>query len=76
MQFEYKTLKMAAAGSLTGGDFDAAELERTLNFHGWEGWELVNIFDTNYGHGGTRYLVAVMKRVMTEQRRQELQAGR
>ena len=33
-----------------------------LNLLGDEGWELVNVFDTNMLHGRTRDVVAVLKR--------------
>jgi hypothetical protein len=32
---------------------------------GEEGWELVNVFDTNFTQGGTRDVVAVLKRPMS-----------
>jgi hypothetical protein len=61
MQWEYKTLMLAATGWL-GGKLDQARFDQSLNEFGREGWELVTAFDTNQGYGQTRDVVAVFKR--------------
>ncbi|MEM7478808.1 MAG: DUF4177 domain-containing protein [Planctomycetota bacterium] len=55
-----------------GGLFNSAYFRNELNRLGWDGWELVNVFDTNRHSGGTRFIVAVFKRPLTEQRREEI----
>lgn len=55
-----------------GGLFDSAQFNLQLNRLGWDGWELVSVFDTNQVQGGTRYVVAVFKRPLTDARRAEL----
>jgi hypothetical protein len=52
-----------------GGLFDSARFTLELNRLGWDGWELVSVSDTNQVQGDTRYIVAVFKRPLTEQRR-------
>lgn len=59
--WEYKTLEFRTKG-ITGGLIDIPNFNRTLNEHGKEGWELVNCFDTNYSQGGSRLVIAVLKR--------------
>ena len=59
-----------------GGLFDSQQFTHELNRLGWEGWELVSVFDTNQSQGSTRYVVAVFKRPLTEERRAELQQQR
>ena len=61
MKWEYRTVKLHAKQGW-GGEFDAQAFDRLLNELGDQGWELVSITDTNLGGGGTRYLVAVLKR--------------
>lgn len=62
------------AGTLisTGGLFNSEQFSLELNRLGWDGWELVSVFDTNQVQGGTRYVVAVFKRPLTAERRQEI----
>ncbi|MBC8352946.1 MAG: DUF4177 domain-containing protein [Planctomycetes bacterium] len=55
-----------------GGLFDSEQFNLELNRLGWDGWELVSVFDTNQVKGGTRYVVAVFKRQLTDSRRAEL----
>lgn len=55
-----------------GGLFESEEFNRELNRLGWDGWELVSVFDTTRVEGSTRFVVAVFKRALTEERRQEL----
>jgi len=63
VKWEYKTLKMDAAGVwLSQGRLDEAKLEALMNQLGSQGWELVSAFDTNRGGGATRDVVAIFKR--------------
>lgn len=55
-----------------GGLFDSHKFNLELNRLGWEGWELVGVFDTNQVKGGTRYIVAVFKRPLTAERRNQI----
>ncbi len=59
--WEYKTIELATHGFL-GGKLDRTKFEALLNELGRDGWELVNAFDTNQGHGQTRDVIAVFKR--------------
>ena len=61
MNWEYKTVQLKAKGVM-GGLVDQEAFEASLNELGARGWELVNVFDTNYGYGTTRLIVAVFKR--------------
>lgn len=61
MTWEYKTVALAAHGFL-GGKLDTGRFEQLLNQLGKEGWELVNVFDTNQYQGATRDVIAVFKR--------------
>lgn len=60
-RWEYKTLKFNVKGVM-GGILEIEQFEAELNRAGGEGWELVSCFDTNYGQGGSRYVMAVFKR--------------
>lgn len=62
MKWEYKTVLFEASGWFFGGKLDQKEFQASLNALGAEGWELVNVFDTNMAHGQTRDIVAVLKR--------------
>jgi hypothetical protein len=62
MKWEYRTLKFATTGVWIGGNLDTDMFNQKLNELGEEDWELVSIFDTNYGQGTTRDVVAVFKR--------------
>lgn len=59
--WEYKTIKFHSGG-LFGGKIDEIEVEEVLNQYGGSGWELVTCFDTSYSQGGSREIVAIMKR--------------
>lgn len=61
MRWEYDALKAQATG-LFGGKVDTADLVRRMNERGDEGWELVNVFDTNAGYGTTKDVIALFKR--------------
>lgn len=61
--WEYKTLKIATDfGFFSGTDFNSDQLEEQLNAHGAEGWELVSFFTVDKVKGGSKFVVAVMKR--------------
>ncbi len=47
-----------------GGKIDGQHFNDRLNELGEEGWELVSTLDTNFTNGGTRDVVAVLKRPM------------
>lgn len=75
MGWEYQTVQIHADTGLffaQGGTFDDHRFRYELNRLGWDGWELVSVFDTNHIQGGTRYIVAVFKRPLTDERRREL----
>ena len=52
------------SGWLIGGKLDGQKFNDRLNQLGEEGWELVSVCDTNVIQGGTRDVVAVLKRPM------------
>ena len=60
--WEYMTFMLRADGVWLGGSVDGKKLNDKLNELGSQGWELVNIFDTNMLQGQTRDVVAVLKR--------------
>ncbi len=79
MGWEYNTVSFDFTGEAffsQGGLFNSQKFNLELNRLGWDGWELVNVFDTNNMQGATRYVVAVMKRELTAERRAQLQSGR
>ncbi|GGJ07550.1 DUF4177 domain-containing protein [Paenibacillus hunanensis] len=61
IQWEYKTVKLAAGGFL-GGKVDDDHLQETLNALGFEGWELVSSFDTTMSQGSSREIILIFKR--------------
>jgi len=61
MKWEYKTVRLRATGWL-GVKFDEAQLDRTMNELGAQGWELGAAFDTNQIIGNTRNVVIIFKR--------------
>jgi Domain of unknown function (DUF4177) len=61
--WEYTTLKLSTEFSFfSGTNFDTTQLAEQLNAHGTDGWELVSIFDIGKVQGGSKFVVAVMKR--------------
>ena len=79
MGWEYKTIQLdfqAGRFLSQGGLFDSVTFTTELNRLGWDGWELVSTFDTNTVQGGTRYVIAVLKRPLTAERREEVQRNR
>ena len=78
MGWEYHTATFEFGGEAfisQGGLFNSQKFNHELCRLGWDGWELVNVFDTNRVQGGTKYIVAVLKRPLTAERRGELQRG-
>lgn len=76
MGWEYHTAQFDFSGEAfisQGGLFNSQKFSLELNRLGWDGWELVSVFDTNRIKGSTRYVVAVLKRPLTAERRAELQ---
>ena len=75
MGWEYTTIQLDfQQGKFfsVGGLFDAHLFSNELNRLGWDGWELVSTFDTNMGQGATRFVIAVLKRPLTSERREEI----
>ncbi len=66
MTWEYRTVVFDVSGWLIGGKLDGQGFNDRLNQLGEEGWELVSVFDTNHTQGGTRDVVAVLKRPLKQ----------
>jgi hypothetical protein len=62
MKWEYLSVAFAATGFWVQGKLDGDAFNERLNQLGQKGWELVSVFDTNVGGGGTRDVFAVFKR--------------
>jgi hypothetical protein len=61
--WEYKTAKFSTEyGFFKGTQFDVTTLESDLCDLGRQGWELVSIFDIDMVQGGSKYVIAVLKR--------------
>lgn len=60
-KWTYATAKFETSG-LTRTKFDEGAFDDKLNEYGAQGWELVSVFDTNAGDGGTKFVLAVFKR--------------
>ena len=76
MGWEYHTLTFdfsSEAFISQGGLFNSQKFNRELNRLGWDGWELADVFDTNRVQGGTKFVVAVLKRPLTPERKAALQ---
>lgn len=63
-KWEYTSLLLPSSGWLVSGNVDVQKLTDHLNRLGEEGWELVNTLDTNFRDGGTRDVIAILKRPM------------
>jgi hypothetical protein len=61
-KWEYTSLLLPSSGWLVSGKVDVQTLTDHLNRLGEEGWELVNTLDTNFRDGGTRDVIAILKR--------------
>ncbi len=66
MKWQYHTVAFSIPRGFfplkAGGQVDDAEMTRTLNELGGDGWELVSAFDTNYEGGSTNTVVCILKR--------------
>lgn len=65
MNWKYKTIKLAGEGFwITEGRINEVAFEEEMNRLGSQGWELVSVFDTNRGGGGTNGVITVFKRTL------------
>ncbi|MBI1248639.1 DUF4177 domain-containing protein [bacterium] len=65
VQWEYKTLKISTSrGFFSGTDLNSDELAGLLNSEGADGWELVSTVSIDMVNGGSKYLLAILKRPM------------
>lgn len=63
--WRYRTVKFSTEYYSFGGtQFDEAELENELCNLGREGWELVSIFDIEKVKGGSKFVIAVLKKLL------------
>ena len=61
--WDYKTLKFSTeCGFWNGTQFNETVLEAELKAWGQQGWELVSIFDIEKVKGGSKFVVAVLKK--------------
>ena len=64
-KWQYQTLKIPTdVAFFSGTDFDSEHLAKLLNAQGAEGWELVSVFDIDKVKGGSKFVIAVMKRAI------------
>jgi hypothetical protein len=61
-KWEYKTILIDVTGWINP-QLDPQTADAELNRHGADGWELVNAFDLNRGHGRTSEIIAMFKRL-------------
>lgn len=65
--WSYRTVKFPTEfGFFSGTGFDENVLESELCALGREGWELVSIFDIDKVKGGSKYVIAVLKKQLLE----------
>jgi hypothetical protein len=62
MRWEYTTVIFETSTWIFAGKLDGQKFNERLNRLGEEGWELVSAFPTSLIEGGTRDVVAVLKR--------------
>jgi hypothetical protein len=62
MKWEYTTVIFDTSTWIFAGKLDGQEFNDRLNRLGEEGWELASVFGTSLTEGGTRDVVAVLKR--------------
>jgi hypothetical protein len=63
MNFEYKQIEVETNfRMLSGTGLDSTELTKKLNELGQDGWELVSIYTIEKVKGGTKIVVAALKR--------------
>lgn len=61
--WDYKTVKISTEfGFFSGTQFDEGALESELKRLGRDGWELVSIFDIEKVKGGSKFVIAVLKK--------------
>lgn len=61
--WEYFTLKLETEFAFfSGTDFDTEDLNNKLNDLGSRGWELVSLESIEKVKGGSKFLIAVLKR--------------
>mgnify|MGYP006144349521 CR=1 FL=1 len=60
-RWEYRTVSLPLSGFF-GPKVKPDEIDAALNGLGHEGWELVNAFDINSGHGHSSGMVGIFKR--------------
>lgn len=70
-QWEYMTVQ----GNSIQVDTDPSNFTQQLNAAGWEGWELVSVIHHTQPIPGKQSLTAILKRPVTEMRKQQLAAG-
>ncbi|WP_435308561.1 DUF4177 domain-containing protein [Sebaldella termitidis] len=58
-KFEYQVLEFGKSTFVT---LDIKNIQPTLNRLGAEGWEVVSMITINFTDGGTRSIVATLKR--------------
>lgn len=65
--WSYRTVKFPTEfGFFSGTEFDENVLESELCALGQDGWELVSIFDIDKVQGGSKYVIAVLKKQLIE----------
>jgi len=64
MKYEYKCLKIPLTAGFFSNKVDENLLEKTLNVHGLDGWEVISVIDTNEGYGASKEIVVTMKRTL------------
>ena len=70
--WEYHTEVFDFRRMLSAGHFDNEAFTNRSNALGWEGWELVSVMDTNFSEGATFWIVAVFKRPLSPERRDQI----
>jgi hypothetical protein len=63
-KFEYQTIIIEPKG-IFGGKINADSFTQTLNNMGKQGWELVNAVSSNEAYGGTKNIVCIFKRELS-----------
>jgi len=67
MQWEYRTERFDTGFKfLSGTTFDTQEMTENLNALGRDGWELISVFDISTLEGGSKFVIAIFKRIRTE----------
>ena len=67
MQWEYRTERFDTdLGFCSGTTFDTQAMNESLNALGRDGWELISVFDISKVKGGSKYVIAIFKRIRSE----------